>query len=254
MQRLQPAFPLTRFVHLGRDRASRQAALLGMKPAKLADAHAFLEQRCPRLDPNRKFADAQQFDTPEGDAVVVLLYMEKLEGARSVKQAYEIMVNQMYNIELRVSEKLGNITIREDDDLGDHEFQQIRLVSTTPSNVPMESNSVVYYSYKENDEEHNEGRECAIATSDFVDEDELYPYRPDDRLRRDMSGIVRLTSHKTGPADDDVEVMITRYGHMRLRQPTFTVSPQVWKETAASIGRWTDYFLNSISDMLKSGT
>lgn len=155
MQRLQLAFPITHFVHLGSDRASRQAALLALKTAKLADAHAFLKQRCPPLDPKRKFTDAQQFDTMDGDVVVVLLHMKKLQGARSVKQAYEIMVNQMYNVELRVSEKLGNITIREDDDLGDQEFQQIRLVSTTPSSVPMESNSIVYYSYEEKDEAHN---------------------------------------------------------------------------------------------------
>lgn len=85
-----------------------------------------------------------------------------------------------------------------------------------------------------------------------MDEDELYPYRPNERVRRDVSGIVRLTSHRTGPAENDVEVMVTRYAHMRLHQPTFPVCQEVWKETVASIGRWTDFFLNSISDMLKT--
>lgn len=226
---------------------TRQTTLLSMQRAKLCDAHAFLDRRLPRPDPKRRFSDTQQLDTPDGDVVVVLLNMEKLQGVRSVRQAYEFMLEQAYNMELRISEQLGNITIREDDEVGEKEFQQIRLVSSTPSNLPLESNTVVFRSYTEHDEIYNQGRECVIVTSDFVDEDELYPYRPNERVRRDMSGVLRLTSHKTGPAEEDVEVVVTRYGHVRLRKPKFQVPSPAWHETVTSVNRWIDFFLRSIA-------
>lgn len=242
---------MDRFVRLSRDRSLRQATLYRMKAAKIADAHAFLERRCPRMDPRGRFTDAQQFDTPDGDVIAVRLRIETLPGARSVKQAYDIMLNQMYNLEIRVSEQLGNITIREDDDSGENEFQQIRLVSSTTLNVPLESNSVVFHSYTDKDEINNCGRECAIVASDFVDEDELYPYRPSERVRRDTCGIIRLTSHQIGPRDEDVEVMVTRYAHMRLHRPKFPVAREAWEDTVLSIERWAEVFLSSISDVLK---
>lgn len=250
-QRVQTSCAVERLIRLSKDRPLRQATLYRMKAAKITDGHAFLDRRCPRLDPRRRFTDAQQFDTPEGDIIAVRLRTEALPGARSVKQAYEILLNQMYNMEIRVLEQLGDITIREDDDSGDKEFQQIRLVSSTTWNVPLESNSVVFHSYTEQDEVNNGGRECAIVSSDFVDEDELYPYRPSERVRRDTCAIIRLTSHKVGPRDEDVEIMVTRYAHMRLHRPKFPVSREVWQNTVLSIERWSEVFLSTISGGLK---
>lgn len=252
LQSLQPSCAIERCIRLRQDRASRQATLLRMKAAKIEDAHAFLERRFPHFDPSRRFTDGQQFDTREGDIITVRLCIEKLQGARSVRQAYDIMLSQMYNVELRISEQLGDITIREDDDSGDKEFQQIRLVATTPRHVPLESNSVVFHSYKQQDDVFNQGRECAIVTSDFVDEDGLYPFQPHERVRTDTCAIIRLTAHRTGPREQDVEVVVTRWSQMRMHRPQFHVPCDLWQETVASMDRWSEVFLNSIREALRS--
>lgn len=251
-QRLQPSCAIERCIRLRVNRAARQATLVRMKAAKIADAHAFLERRCPRFDSSRRLTDGQQFDTPEGDIITVRLCIEKLQGARSVRQAYDIMLNQMYNVELKISEQLGNITVREDDDSGDREFQQIRLVAATPWRVPLESNSVVFHSYKQKDEVFNHGQECAMVTSDFVDEDELYPFQPHERVRTDTCAIIRLTAHRTGPKEEDVEVVVTRWSQIRMHRPQFHVPGDLWQETVASMDRWSEVFLNSIREALKT--
>lgn len=243
---------MERFIHLGRDPAARQATLQRMREAKIDDAHRFLQSRFHRLDPTRVFMDRQQFDTPEGDVCTVRCVIMKMEGVRSVKQAYDVILFQMWNLEISISERVGSITIREDDDDGLEEHQHIRLVSSTPWNVQVESNGVTFSDYKECDEIYGGGHECAIVTSDFVDVDDLYPYRPAERVRRDTCAIVKLTSHKTGPGENDTEVVVTRWVQTVAHYPQFPISADVWQDTVMHMERWADAIQSSISEMLKA--
>lgn len=66
--------------------------------------------------------------------------------------------------------------------------------------LEVESNCIMTSSYCPKDIENGFGREYAIITMDFVNEDALYPYRQQERLRQYLAAAVRCArSHVVSP-------------------------------------------------------
>lgn len=254
----QVVSPIATHIRLGKDRNDRFATLSAMKEKKLRMSQAFLKRRCGALEPSKPYCEDQRFETPNGDFCALRFSTVQFEGVQSVKQVFDILHFYFCNIEISISEKLGNITIREDDDMQDKSISQNRLVGTTANNVLLESNTVMFSEYLEHDEEFGGGREYAIISAEFVDEDELYPYRPEQRVRKDINAILQLTSYTQkvkNVFNEEVEelvVVLTRWSHSRLIRPHFTIPLASIHELRENMERWGESMHRTMRETLYS--
>lgn len=220
---------------------------MGMKSSVLENAERFVRSRFPRLDPLKPMREEHCFEAPNGDYCSTYAAVTQLESATSVRQVFDAVQTFFCNIEISVSERLGSITIREDDDRHVSGLTQNRLVSSTsPSCLLMESNSILF-SHCDDDEQRGGG--SGIIVSDFVDEDELYPYHPSLRSRRDVSACLHFSTHSRpkrrangDDADNEQEtekvVVLTHWVNLRLHYPGYNVASSGWRELREHSERW----------------
>lgn len=249
-QTIQAGSPLQRFIHLGRDETSRQDTLLTLKPLKLDDADHFLCQRRPKVDPCKPMCEDHRYELTNGDFCSTRFSTIQFHGMESVKQVFDMLVQYFCNIEISISEKLGHITIREDDDSGGKGVTQNRLVSTTINGLLMESNTVLFSHFFEPDKGPGHERGRGLIVADFVDEDNRHPYRPNERIRKDINAILELTSYTRKvaaiggtfgeqlEAKDESVVVLTRWVFSQLHRPSFSVSAGNWEEMRDNMDRW----------------
>lgn len=250
MQDTQAGSPTHHFIHLKRDEDQRHDTLQAMREKVIADAFSYLDSRFPRMDALKPMREEHCFEAPNGDYCSHFAAVVQIEGAAGVRQVYDSMVAQICNLEISISERLGSITIREDDDRNVSGLMQNRLVTTTPSHgLFMESNSIYFTRCDDVTGEAGELRTEGIVICDFVDEDDLYPYDPVHRVRRDVSAVIHLSSHsrpksrRAGDPDDQEQefedvVVLKHWVTMRLHYPSFKVSSAGWRELRDCSERW----------------
>jgi hypothetical protein len=165
---------------------------------------------------------------------------------------FDIVVYYLCNIEISVSEKMGHLTVREDDDSGEEGITQNRLVSLTGKGLHMESNTVVFSDYSAAQPGDEDGYGLIVA--EFVDEDERHPYRPAERIRKDVNTVMEVRSFTrrdpTAGNQDEKVVVLTRWSHSRLRHPDFPVRKDGWHELRENMDRWSQNMHKTIMESL----
>lgn len=199
--------PFERFVHLKRDLNQRRAALLELKDETLRDAERYLNERSRHFDPMQKISSMDKFTTSSGDFVIQSFEMMPLgPEVCSIKQVFDALRFFYFNMDISLMEPSGELVVRKgkDDALVEQNVCQQRIIRSASSGLQIESNCVVTSSYCPKDSENGFGREYAIITICFVDEDELHPYRPTERLRQDLTATVTLRTfpRKVSPVGD----------------------------------------------------
>ncbi|GAB9477906.1 hypothetical protein Gpo141_00015094, partial [Globisporangium polare] len=111
----QNNIPFGTFIHLDRDWNERHATLLAMKDEKMRSAQQYIAERSQFLDRSVAFAEGSRFVSPAGDLCALRFDVIPFEGIRSVKQVFDALLFYGLNMEISISEMLGDITIREDD-------------------------------------------------------------------------------------------------------------------------------------------
>ncbi|RLN86677.1 hypothetical protein BBJ28_00001759 [Nothophytophthora sp. Chile5] len=228
---------------------ARRETLWALKPTKLAEARQFLLQRRPNVDPCKPMCEDHRYELANGDFCSTRFTTIQFHGVESVKQVFDLLLFYFCNIEISISEKLGHITIREDDDSGDKGVTQNRLVSTTINGLLMESNTVLFSHFYEPNAESGHGRGRGLIVADYVDEDDRHPYRPTERIRRDINAILELTSYtrKVPTLGDDlgakkeeeeVVVVLTRWIYSKLHRPKCPIPSGIWEELRDNMDRW----------------
>ncbi|RLN55828.1 hypothetical protein BBJ29_006708 [Phytophthora kernoviae] len=219
----------------------------------------------------RDAVQARQSTLTDVQGFVSGFVVAHFRGALSVRAVFDAALFHIANVEISMSEVLGNITIREDDDNGDDNVTQLRLVTSTgtaPQAPPLETNSVQFNEFHEASTSGGpDGRatsEFGIILGDFVDEDERYPYRPGERLRKDVSAALLVTrlpkedqrhsyrSGKTSVADDQNElvVKVTLWSLIKLHHSDLDVSYGCLEETRHEIGRWGEEMVRAMQGTL----
>ncbi|KAG2985141.1 hypothetical protein PC118_g8495 [Phytophthora cactorum] len=120
----------------------------------------------------------------------------------------------------------------------------------------MESSIVTFSHLFTGEDEGFGGHPCGILALDSVDEDELYPYFPNERVRLDTSGAIVLTANRRsiigarkatdGEEEDEVVVTLRRAAFLKLYNPQLPVSEATRQELQAGIGRWRDVLMKTI--------
>uniref|UniRef100_H3HDD8 Uncharacterized protein n=1 Tax=Phytophthora ramorum TaxID=164328 RepID=H3HDD8_PHYRM len=190
-QSLYRLHPTETTIRLGPDRDERMRTLNALRGPKLQEARRFLLERTKGLSPTAPYFQEERYDTMDGDYCIARFDVTPFRGAKGgVLEVFTALQQAIFNAEIIISESSGNITIREDDEIGDEYLSQMRFVSQTPHGVQLETNLVMFSDsahFQEKDTCLAENGRYAIMASDFVDEDTRFPYRPLERIRRDST-------------------------------------------------------------------
>ncbi|KAH7462140.1 uncharacterized protein KRP23_14041 [Phytophthora ramorum] len=242
--------PMETKICLSADRAERRGVLHALRETKLRDAKRFLRARSNGINTNTPYFQEERYETAEGDYCIVRFEVSPLRGVKGgVRAVYDAVLQAAFNAEIIISETSGNITVREDDDQNDDSVSQMRLVSQTTRGVLLENNLVHFaeYSCGESD------KGCyAVTTTDFVDEDDLYPYRPLERVRRDATAAMLITSYveSTAKGESELVVAVTRWSCARICHTDLNVSREAMLDIQQSAILSQGTFLNCVRETL----
>jgi len=241
-QEAQVGSPIHQFIHLKSDWETRQTTMMEGKTRVLESARRFLDQRRSKWDPRCHIREERSFDTPNGDSYFLSFSTMQFERIHSVHSGFEAVKHFFSDLEIRISDQLAYITVREDDDQSGAEIPQNRFVSTTQSGYHLESNSLFFSRFNAQDAHPGGERGYGLVVTDYVDEDDQYPYRPSTRIRRTTSSILEVTSFEPDRTRDgdaaEPTVLLTRWVYTKLSYPEFRVAPAVWAELRDSTERW----------------
>ena len=250
-------YPTEMKIRLGMDHNDRRKTLSALREPKLEEARQFLMERTRGLSPIAPYFQEERYDTKDGDYCITRFDVTPFRGANSVQDVFSALQQAIYNAEIIISETSGNITIREDDELGDKNLSHMRFLSQSTLGVQHETNLVLFSNrpqcqtksvdYAENDRN-------AIMALDFVDEDKKYPYKPNERIRRDFTTVTMVSSyqdHTAGIKDKgELVVVVTRWAATIVRRPCISISSDVWDDLCNSHNRWPDLMLNCVRQTL----
>eukprot|EP00644_Phytophthora_capsici_P014711 jgi/Phyca11/10660/fgenesh1_pm.PHYCAscaffold_53_\ len=233
---------------------------------KLRNAYEYIMARSSHSQPEKMQLSDERFESAQGDLCCVRYETIHFRGVESLEQVYNALIFYLTNMEISISERLGNITVRDDYDSIEGTAYNSRISSTEDCGVTTEMNAVSFPQLFGKDELGVGVGPCAIMASDCVDEDELYPYNSVERVRKDVSGAVLLTvgrrkvNHKGDkrigtavmPGEEETELVVTmrRAAFVKLHKPKFPVSPFALQELHEGIARWGDVMLKTVRSVV----
>ncbi|KAF1327469.1 hypothetical protein FI667_g7637, partial [Globisporangium splendens] len=243
---------------LGKDRAERHATLLAMKDKRLEDSLRYLAERTRFLDPMIPHAESCRYIAPSGTYCYMNLDITQFEGAKSAKQVFDALMFFFFNMEISISEIVGDLTIREDDGVWHDGVFQIRIVSNVTQDVQVEINSAMFSAFYDRHDEYGGGRPFGVIAGDFVNVDELHPYSPTERIRYDVTGVlsvaeeIRTTISADGEEQEDLVVVLRRSSLLRMRPTQFPLPPHVIQGMRDGITKWEDAMLLKTKEVVSS--
>lgn len=213
-----------------------------MKQRRLRHAKRFFESRRPALKPCQLVREEHRFATDDGGFCAARYSTFHFDG-HSTKRVFELLLYYMSSVEISMTEKVGHITVRENEDCSFEGMWQNRLVSTTHRGEKLESNAIIFSEYYEADAEFPGSPEYGMLVVDSVDSDEKYPYRPLERVRKEVAAIMEVrpfTRAQLGlsGAQDELVVVLTRWMYSRLQPPQFPMTMESWVEFQYTMDLW----------------
>lgn len=232
-----------------------------MKETRIRNALEYVQVRSQLLDPLKPHSAEERFENANGDYCCARFDLIQFAGVESVQQVYDSLLFYLLNMEITVSERTGHITVREDYDNVDKSLSNYRLQSIQ-FGVNVETNIVMFAKFFENGLEliSNGRAPCGVVVGDFVDDDELNPFSPKERVRKDVSLAIVLTPHmrkKTnynhggdrGDAEEELVVVMARAKFLKLHKAEFAISPQARQELRENMC-WGPVMVKTISELL----
>ncbi|KAF1327319.1 hypothetical protein FI667_g7690, partial [Globisporangium splendens] len=275
--------PFETYIKLGLDPMQRRASLLALKQEKLEEAITFLTERGRFLDPSKSFVDTQRFENAQGDYCSVRFDLTPFEGLQSARQVFDKYLDFAFNLEISISETLGDITIREDDDVS-HLFSHDgiahnRLMSRISNIVELDINNVMFSQFFEDratdlhtTESTQTTSEMGVLVFDFVDDDERYPYFPNDRVRQDVTSLVMVTSFKRKKfqndprkapnsfhnsvllEEDELVVVMMRWSLLKVHRTDFYIPEEIQQRIRHSIEHVADAIITTVRQAVYTST
>lgn len=235
--RSQQHYPLYTRICLPKDWNGRRAKLISIRDEKLNNAYKFImdPKRCVETD-KTTYSD-ELFESEEGDFCGVRFETVQFPGVKSLQQVYDAAVYYLTNMEISITERLGHVTVRDDYETIDGCVYNARVLSTVRDDVTMETSSLLFPKF-------DPDGKYGMVVLDSIDEDELYPYSPDKRVRKDVSACALFTSS----TDEKGELVVTmhRAAFLKIHRPKFSISEDALQELATGIMAWGDVMLKTV--------
>ncbi|KAL3667302.1 hypothetical protein V7S43_007532 [Phytophthora oleae] len=241
--------PVQSVICLGLDPMQRYNTLMSFREGQLDTAERYLAARSHGLDPGSSYCQEERFDSPEGDYGVVRFETTPICGAH-VKEVFDAILGSVLNAEIFLSEMFGCISIREDNDFETSDFTQLRLVTSSSAKTIVESNTVLFSRFTDED---NDGEGYGVMAADFVDVDALFPYRTSERVRRDTTTLVTARSMASSDSQSP-RVIVTRWTCLKIHRDSVGISRDPETEMAESSVCWGDTAHKIIQQQLAHAT
>ncbi|KAG7390464.1 hypothetical protein PHYBOEH_007034 [Phytophthora boehmeriae] len=237
----QNAHPLYTRICLPKDWSQRQAKLLGIYELKLRRAYNFVMDPKRLIDPSKAQFSDERFETSRGDFCGVRFETVHFPGVKSLQQVYDAAVYYLTNMEISITERLGHITVRDDYETIGGNVYNARVMSTNQHNVVIETSSLLFTKL---DVDAGYG----MVVLDSVDEDELYPYSPAGRVRKDISATAIFTINRNLSGGGEGELVVTMYraAFLKIHRPQFPLSDSALQELSDEIMAWGDVMLKTV--------
>ncbi|KAG6596059.1 uncharacterized protein IUM83_14753 [Phytophthora cinnamomi] len=252
----EPGAPHATSIRLGTDLKERWATLTQMKPVKLQAAQFYLRERGRFVDDTNAFSYSTRFVEQGGCYCGQVYDVVPFEGVSSVKLVYDALHYYFSNMEIRVTESLGDVTIREDDGSSEPGILQSRFVSYLTNGPLLEMNSIICSEFKEVDDEYGDGGAVGIFTEDYVDQDDIYPYVPEKRIRQDATVVTQVRSHvkhvmnAEGVEEERSIVVMQRWAYCKIHTPEWPLSPALIHEIREKSSHWGDVKLDAVRELV----
>ncbi|KAG1686055.1 hypothetical protein DVH05_007193 [Phytophthora capsici] len=202
-----------------------------------------------RIHPFASYSSDDRYETATGDVCSVLFQTVEFPGVESLKQVFDAVLFSIHNAEISISERLGHVTTRDDYDCGNSSIHNARIVSTNDIGVSIELNCVMFAKFFNDVDESFVCEPCGIIALESVDEDELYPYKANERIRKDVSSAVVVTArYEKG----ELVATLRRAAFVKFHRPQFDLSDEAWQESQQGASKWGDVMLRSIRSVLYS--
>lgn len=257
----QQFYPLYSRIHLTKDWNERRAALLAIREQKLQVALEFVNA-C--ANSSQSHFSENKFETEEGDLCCVRYETVDFPGVASLEQVFDALWFFMTNMEIVISEQLGQITLRDDYDTADGRAINTRFISNS-SGLTTEGNVVTFRRMFDEGVDHFNGERCAVVAVDSIDEDELHPYISHERARRDASGAIVLTAsrrpkesgatapqHLRGDEEDELVVTMRRATFWKFYRPAFPLPELAIHDFHDGMTAWADVMVRTLRSKVYS--
>lgn len=262
----QPS-PFERYIKLGVDERDRQATLAALKDETLRDAGRYIHERTRFIDATQKYESMDKFTLSNGDFCISCLETMPFPGLSNVRQVFGALRFFFSNMDISLTESSGELVTREDGgNTVDRDVAHQRFLRATSCGLQVESNEVMYSAYFSQDHEHGFGREYAVIAMDFVNEDELHPYNPDERLRQDLTVALTVKTYPrrviavesagggdeaAAAAADQFDVVVCRSLFAKLHHSkNVPIPPQVYSNAVREADMCSKEILRAVYDIV----
>lgn len=258
VQRLQEAVPHEMTICLGKDPERRRETLKTLKSRKILSSLAYLTERTRFLDPFHMFSETSRFEVDGGDYCVLCVDSKPFDiSLVSVRQLYDALLAYLSNMDMRITDLTGDITTSDDIDYAIEGINQCRHESSLSCGVSLEKNTVTFHEFTDQSDEYGGGGPFGVLCVDSVDVDELYPYRPHQCVRLDITTVmtVRLHTRKrisivTGREEYESVVVWTRAYFGKQRRTQTPLPYLVEHNLREQLGRWGDVMTSCVVEQI----
>lgn len=247
------SYPLYSRICLGQDWDHRRSTLAGIRGSKLQDAYDFVMAPSRFVKGNKRCSN-KLFETDEGDLCCVHFQATQFPGVESLQQVFNALMFYFNNTEMIISERLGDLAVRDDYDCIGGGMANSRVDVTNNQGTTVEASTLIVSQLFDGDDRFG-GDLCGVVAIDSVDADELYPYAPSKRVRLDTSGAIILTATRGGRLSDmeapELEaeptiVTMHRAAFSKLYRPDFPTSAASEQTLRDGIAHSGDFMLKAI--------
>lgn len=230
-----------------------------MKQQRLWTSSQFLSVRCQQLDPLKPYLTESRIETAAGDFCCTRFDVHQFRGVREARLVYDALIGYLFNMEISVTEQLGELAVREDFDSLQEGVCNYRLVFCNSHGVQQEMNTAIFanFSAARENEDDCVPAGFGLAASDFVDSDEMYRYRPHENVRRDITAAIKITSHRSidqKSGKSEIVVVMHRAAFVKLHHSELEMTNTARLAMQDAVTSWGDVMIRSIRDRLLGET
>ncbi|TMW67097.1 hypothetical protein Poli38472_012213 [Pythium oligandrum] len=236
--RAQVIHPMETFIHLAKDPAERRRTLMSFRDQKLHGATEFMVKRTRFMDLRRPHRHLESCEALNGDCIVEQFAVIPFEDVASVKQVYDGLLLALFHQEYAAWEKLGVLAVCESDDADDSSISQSRYLTEMAPGVDLEKNGAMFCRCTDGSDQLRVPH--GLVVTDSIDEDELYPYDSEHRLRLDLSSIKLVWPCPRHDSSQSDTVSIVRWTRARIHRPHSGLPMEIQDHVRGLVPRWSD--------------
>lgn len=220
----------------------------------LHNAARYLAERTQHLAKTHEYSTLERHCTREGDFYLTRLDVVSFDGGvATVKRVYDAVQHYFANMEIAMTVGSSNeLMLREEDYSEDLRVSQHRFVRSI-AGLQVEINSAMFGEYHEQTDKHEA---FAVIAGNFIEDDELFPFRPTERVRQDTSTAITVHMEpatqenplKTATSTAQASVVVlTLYSRFKLQRSKVVTTQEQWRQLKAACQNCGDVLLQSVN-------